>query len=861
MKKIYFLVLALCFFSGLTAQVVTFQDFNLKMKLLSSPVNMNFNSEIEISEALNATYLDISNSNITSLQGLESFANLEYLNCSNNPLLNNIDFNQLKKLSYLNYSFIQSITYLNFENTNISILVLEGLTNLNTIYCTGNKNLTSLNLNGAMNLVEAWVSHNNLTSLNLSGLASITKLACQVNQLATLDVNDLISLKSLECGGNLLTSLNVSKLTNLTNLELSYNKLQRLDAGNLSKLIELNASFNELLELKVNGLVNLKDLNFDSNKIFSINLEDLTNLKNLYGSGNELKTLDVTKSTKVIDLRCSYNQLSFLDLKGLTSILNLECFHNQFTTLDLSDLKSIERLRCDQNQLTSLFIRNGSNEAKYLNFSQNPGLKYICVDESQIEQVKELVVNYGYDNCNINSYCSFNPAGTYYTVQGTNKFDGNNNGCDGFDTGFPNLKFNIFDGTNTGSEITNANGNYSISLPEGTHTLTPVLENPAYFSISPSTLNVSFPSQASPLVEDFCITANGVHSDLEVVVLQTVPARPGFEASYKVIYKNKGNNLQSGAITLIFNDLVLDFLTSNPAVSVQETNTLSWNFINLKPFESREIAFRVKVNTPTSIPAVNNGDILSYTANILSSNTDETPNDNIFAFNQIVVGSYDPNDKTCLEGTVITPSLIGEYVHYMIRFENTGSYSAQNIVVKDMIDLSKFDVSTLILTSSSHSFVTKISEGNKVEFIFENVNLPFDDANNDGYIAFKIKTKPTLAIGDSFTNDASIYFDYNFPIVTNKATSTFKTLNAFDFEFSNYVSLYPNPTNSILNISARNTIEVQSIAVYDILGRLMIAIPNAKNTTAVDVSNLKSGNYFIKINSDKGTSNTKFVKN
>ena len=39
------------------------------------------------------------------------------------------------------------------------------------------------------------------------------------------------------------------------------------------------------------------------------------------------------------------------------------------------------------------------------------------------------------------------------------------------------------------------------------------------------------------------------------------------------------------------------------------------------------------------IPAVNGGDVLSYTANITSGNTDEMPNDNTFALNQTVVNS------------------------------------------------------------------------------------------------------------------------------------------------------------------------------------------------------------------------------
>jgi hypothetical protein len=198
----------------------------------------------------------------------------------------------------------------------------------------------------------------------------------------------------------------------------------------------------------------------------------------------------------------------------------------------------------------------------------------------------------------------------------------------------------------------------------------------------------------------------------------------------------------------------------------------------------------------------------------------------------------------------------------MIRFENTGTFAAENIVVKDMIDTNKFDISSLVPMKGSHSFVTNITAGNKVEFIFENINLPFDDANNDGYVAFKIKTKPTLINGDTFSNTASIYFDYNFPIVTNTATTTIQqVLNVPDFEFSNYFSLYPNPVSDVLNISTKGNIEISSINIYNTLGQLVLVIPNAKDSKTVDVSSLTSGHYFIKINSDKGTSNTKFVKN
>ncbi|MDN3675883.1 hypothetical protein QWY90_00815 [Flavobacterium paronense] len=62
----------------------------------------------------------------------------------------------------------------------------------------------------------------------------------------------------------------------------------------------------------------------------------------------------------------------------------------------------------------------------------------------------------------LNSYCSFTPGGDYYTIQGKNRFDVNNNGCDASDVFFPNLKINITDGVNSGSYISNLTGDYSI---------------------------------------------------------------------------------------------------------------------------------------------------------------------------------------------------------------------------------------------------------------------------------------------------------------------------------------------------------------------------------------------------------------
>ncbi len=235
---------------------------------------------------------------------------------------------------------------------------------------------------------------------------------------------------------------------------------------------------------------------------------------------------------------------------------------------------------------------------------------------------------------------------------------------------------------------------------------------------------------------------------------------------------------------------------------------------------------------------------------------DDYSTDNYFFLKQEVFNSFDPNDKTCLEGTTIPPSMIGKYVHYLVRFENTGTANAENIVVKDIIDTNRFDINSLVPISGSHAFETRISNTNRVEFIFENINLPFDDANNDGYVAFKIKTKPNLVVGNTFSNAANIYFDYNFAIVTNNFTTTIQNPLGINQNEVESVSVYPNPVKDILHFNTQEP--VTKITIYDVAGRIVSS--NAVLENKVDLSTLKTGNYILKIYTEKGIVNTKLVK-
>ncbi len=147
--------------------------------------------------------------------------------------------------------------------------------------------------------------------------------------------------------------------------------------------------------------------------------------------------------------------------------------------------------------------------------------------------------------------------------------------------------------------------------------------------------------------------------------------------------------------------------------------------------------------------------------------------------------------------------------------------------------------------NGSHNFVTRITSPNVVEFIFENIQLPFDDANNDGYVSFKIKTKSTLTPGDSFSNTAKIYFDYNAPIITNTYTTTIATtLSTAEVKNrKDSISIYPNPAKDILYIQSKN--DVIKAEIYDATGRLVIS--TGVSQKSVSISELPKGNYTIRL--------------
>jgi uncharacterized repeat protein (TIGR01451 family) len=455
---------------------------------------------------------------------------------------------------------------------------------------------------------------------------------------------------------------------------------------------------------------------------------------------------------------------------------------------------------------------------------------------------------------------AFTVTTNYNTISGNIGFDVDGNGCDASDLHMAGIKVQLNDGTNTSFTFTDADGNYFFNVPAGDFTVTPLPETP-YFSLSPPSATVNFATEGGfAETRDFCLSPNGTHNDLSVTVLPLTAAQPGFDATYRLVYENNGNQTVSGSLNFAYNDALIDFVSATVAPTSQSADNLNWSYTGLLPFESRVIDITFNVNAPTDTPPVNIDDVLIYVATVEPSLGDELLSDNTDYFVHHVVGSLDPNDKAVTEGSQINSSEIGNFLHYLIRFQNTGTFAATNVAIEDMLS-ANLDTSTLEIVSASHPYRSTLTEGNKLEFFFDDINLPpesEDEPGSHGFIAFKIKPVASIGIGAVIENTAGIYFDFNFPVVTNTVSTTVTMLGTESADFDNTVQMYPNPVKGIGYIRAPEVIS--KIRVTDITGKLLLETrPNATDC-AIDVSGFPNGVYLVTAETGRRLQNLKIVK-
>jgi uncharacterized repeat protein (TIGR01451 family) len=772
--------------------IVFIPDVNFKSKLLSA----NPSNYIARNAAGNSITVDVTGDGEIQVAEAQAVRHLFVNNTNISSMEGILSFTNLKELNL-------------FQN-NVNSLNLAGLASLETLEC-GNNNITSVNLSGLSNLQQLTVSNTPLTSIDLTGLNSLETLWCQNGQLTSLDVSVLPNLDELFCNNNSLTSLIIAGASNLRYLWCSQNDLTNLD---------------------FTALQQLETLRCDENQITSFDLSPLTGL---------------------IELNCASNPIANLDLSDVTSLQMLNCSSTNLASVDISMLPDFVFLECNDNALlTYINMKNGLLNNSEFSAGDNPDLAFVCADEEEVEFLQNYFSGISQPTVNVSSYCSFTPGGNYNTVTGTVRFNDNQGGCDASDFGMPFVKVGISGANGQSAVFTNSVGDYSIYAGAESFLIAPEFENNAFDLFLP--FAVDFPAENGTVInQNFCVAANGIYSNAEVVLAPIVPARPGFDAVYQIVYKNIGNQVLSGTFQMAFDDAVLDFVSASTNPDISAPGMFTWNYVDLQPFENRSVYVTLNVNSPMETPAVNIDDLLTFNTSIsLNTGIDAEPGNNSFNFGQMVVGAYDPNNIACVEGDNESPSEIGDYLHYVVNFENTGNSAAQNIIVADNIDIAKFNLGSLQILNSSHQVKARIAD-NRVEFVFEDIYLA---SGGHGNILLKIKTLPTLEVGDMVSNRADIFFDYNFPVETNMANTTFQSLSVSQpTELSIIIS--PNPASSFIDIKAATAII--SIQLFDVQGRVLSTSLIDADHYKLDISDKETGIYFLKVTTLEGIKTEKIV--
>ncbi len=229
MKKITVTLLLIGLVNFCKAQDIIFSDINLRSVLVSAAPNnatatnlagenfridSNFDNIIQVSEALQVKELNLENSFLRSLDGLENFQNL---------------------------------TLLNFDRNLVTSFDATSFINLETLICTQNR-LATLNVTGLGTLINLDCWSNQLTSINLTGLDHLETLKIFINPFTEhIDLSQLHTLKTLTCSNITAPSISFPVLGNLEYLYCINTSFTTLDISNLPQLDYANLSQNPSL--------------------------------------------------------------------------------------------------------------------------------------------------------------------------------------------------------------------------------------------------------------------------------------------------------------------------------------------------------------------------------------------------------------------------------------------------------------------------------------------------------------------------------------------------------------------------------------------------------------------------------------
>lgn len=352
--------------------------------------------------------LDVSNSNINDLTGIEYFTSLTSLiannnnittvDLSNNTTLTAVDF-QNNALGVLNVSLLANLVSLDASNNQLFSLNIQNgnNTNFTNFDATGNTDLTCVLVDDDSDVPAVFSNNVDVQTLfndadctmytaipdaNFEGILwdlgyddidgdgqvpkdliyGITSLTINGKSIADLTgIEDFVLLERLDCYSNNIISLDVSKNTNLRYLGVYNNELTSLDLSANVALEEIYCQSNDLTSLDISGLTNLIRLDCDSNELNNLNIRSNIALEYIDFGNNDFTAIDISNNVNLVELRGYDNSLlTTLDLTNNISLEKINLNDCQFTDIDLSANTQLLELDLSRNFFSSIDLTNNT---------------------------------------------------------------------------------------------------------------------------------------------------------------------------------------------------------------------------------------------------------------------------------------------------------------------------------------------------------------------------------------------------------------------------------------------------------------------------------------------------------------------
>jgi type IX secretion system substrate protein/NHL repeat-containing protein len=370
------------------------------------------------------------------------------------------------------------------------------------------------------------------------------------------------------------------------------------------------------------------------------------------------------------------------------------------------------------------------------------------------------------------------------------------------------------------------------------------------YNLSTKYAGVQCPTSGYDLTVSDVIPVTGVHDQWGNIYVNNNYCTPT-NATVTLHYDKQYNVVMGGG-----------GLDVSPTPSAYTDSTITWNVTGLSSATGPADLYYA-IWTDHAHGLLTAGDITHTYVTVSPNIGDLDTSNNHTTIIDTVRAGCDPNEMSVTPGGCIVSGVSAIPMQYTISFTNVGNDTAFNIYVMDTLPASLDPKSLRIVMASNTMNINVFNDGgyNIVKFDFPGINL-IDSATCPqcaGSVVFNINSIPGLPDGASIPNHAGVFFDINPAVLTNSVENRIggctPTLAVSAVQANAGIRVYPNPASTELNIDA--PAPINQVTISNLVGQIVYTCDYNTSYARIDITNLSSGVYFIKIN---GSEVRKFVK-